>query len=454
MAATSRSYMRHDGTMPASTGSSVQFDTKRLMLHDGEPERRYSTTEQWVYRTTSVICTTLFLMCLLISAMCHAIYEQIRQLFTKHIEKVEATQRTEPRSPQELRLLPDLNYYFQLYGLRVDHYDVVTEDGHVLTVHRIVDPRESGEDRMKRLPMLCIHGLLQSSGSFCSGGKESLAYFFHMEGYDVWLGNNRCGFEARHTFLSPNDFRMWDWDIKEMAYYDLPVMIDHVLATTDSTSSTLSLMCHSQGTTQGFITLDSDKCGLNAKINSFIALAPAVYGGPLLDTRLFIRAIAMMSQKGWFFGINSFLPIMMTMRRALIKTEIFGKMSYMMFNYLFGWNNSLWDKGLQSRHFLFSPVYVSVRLMSWWLNQMSRSKSVLEGNRQWFNDSSPPVFLVIPRRDLLVDGAALANHMDKFESTSRHSFIVLDDYSHLDVLWARNVIEDVGMPILAFLKTI
>jgi pimeloyl-ACP methyl ester carboxylesterase len=422
------------------------------------PMRNFTKAQQVLYRITSAICTTLFLTCLFICAIFHLVFQKLKSIFDGDERRPVTRDTQEQKTDAELRLLPDLNYYFRIYGLRVDTYEIITDDGFVLTVQRIVDPKETLEDRQKRKPILCLHGLLQSSGSFCSSGKQSLAYFFHDEGYDVWLGNNRCGFEPKHTFLSPNDYRMWDWDIVDMAQHDLPAMINHVLSTTDSSAKSLSLIGHSQGATQGFITLDSDKFGLSTKIKCFVALSPAVFGGELLDTKLFIRLIAQMSTKSFFFGINSFLPIMMNMRKLLVKTRLFGTLSYMMFNYLFDWNDSLWDQDIEARHFLFSPVYVSVKLMSWWLNNKSgfkQSKSILARDRQWFSEYTPPIFLVVPRKDLLVDGQALLHHMEHYEKDAvKYSYIHMDSYSHLDVLWSRSVIQDVGIPVLAFLKAL
>ena len=70
----------------------------------------------------------------------------------------------------------------------------------------------------------------------------------------------------------------------------------------------------------------------------------------------------------WVFGNKSFVPMMMEMRNLLAGHKIFSFLSYVMFNYLFNWNDILWDRPLRDRHFLFSPVHISVKLMQWWLS--------------------------------------------------------------------------------------
>ncbi len=419
-----------------------------LVPKEGDPILKYSKPTQLWYSVSSTVCTTLFLSILLIFALVQYVINSLLHRKSSQIEHVY-------RSKQELKLVPDLNYYYQFFDLQVNKYEVVTKDGFVLMMQRIVHPFESLSERKQRKPILLLHGLLQSSGSFCSSGKESLAYYLFKNGYDVWLGNNRCGFEPRHLFLDPNDYNMWNWDIVDMAQYDLTAMIDHVLNNSDSQLPKLSLICHSQGTTQGFITLDSDRFQIAHKINCFVALSPAVYGGSLLEEKLFIKVIAKMSLKKFFFGIKSFLPIMMHMRNLLIQTKLFGFLSYTMFNYLFDWTDKLWDNDIKYRHFLFSPVYVSVKLMSWWLNDKNgfkSSKAILEDDKRWFNEDTPAIFLVIPRKDKLVDGAALVKHMVEVEETNKFDLIYLDEYSHLDVLWSKTVLNDVGKPIVDFLQ--
>lgn len=75
----------------------------------------------------------------------------------------------------------------------------------------------------------------------------------------------------------------------QMVQYDLKALINYVL---DSTGyAKLSLVAHSQGTTQGFMGLvNGEKLyasdfKLVDKLENFVALAPAVYPGPLLDEK-------------------------------------------------------------------------------------------------------------------------------------------------------------------------
>ena len=84
-----------------------------------------------------------------------------------------------------------------------------------------------------KYPVLLLHGLLQSSGTFCVNDDSSLAFFLCKSGYDVWLGNNRGYFKPEHTSLKPPSHIFWAWNLQQMGTLDLPAMITYVRAQTN-----------------------------------------------------------------------------------------------------------------------------------------------------------------------------------------------------------------------------
>lgn len=56
-----------------------------------------------------------------------------------------------------------------------------------------------------------------------------------------------------HVSLSRSDPRFWDYNIKELALYDLPAMVDHVRRETGY--DTLAFIGHSQGNATMFCSL-------------------------------------------------------------------------------------------------------------------------------------------------------------------------------------------------------
>lgn len=389
---------------------------------------------------------------------------------------------------EDPKVICDLGYYYRQYGINFEEFEIETDDGFIIDLWHLVPEDTSAKAAH---PILLLHGLLQSSGSFASSGRNSLAYYLYKQGFDVWLGNNRCGFKPKWNMekLEFDESKKWDWDMNDMVKYDVKAMVQNVLSRTGYEK--LSLVGHSQGTTQGFMGLvngekiygsraDDDKFRLIDKLENFVALAPAVYPGPLLDDKLFVKLLCTGIDKPLIFGQKSFIPIMMFVRDNFDQ-RIFTNLSYLMFNYLFDWSDTLWEASLRNRHFIFSPVHVSIKLIQWWLSPNPDKISFKQGshiifpdNKVWFpienerpvsqpnadhlNDSRasaedfPQILMFIPRQDRLVNGERLINHFINHEAHSTYKIWYIDEYSHMDVLWATDMIERVGKPLVEHLR--
>ena len=344
----------------------------------------------------------------------------------------------------------------------------------------------------KRYPVLLVHGLLQSAGAYCANDDESLAFYLCKSGYDVWLSNNRCGFKPRHCLLEPSDPRMWNWNIRQMGVMDLPALISRVLSETGFEK--LGLICHSQGTTEAFVALAKEqRPDLGNKISVFCALAPAVYAGPLIG-KMYFKFMRIISP-GMFrmmFGIHAFIPLMMTMH-AWLPGRLYGALGYRVFSFLFNWTDDRWDQCNRDRLFQFAPVYVSAESMRWWLGRecFATQKCILatreegrmedeedeeedyyvhnmehstehmlkgrvngqgdreKGGRAWYDEQVPPFALWVAGSDELVDGRRLLRRFErKREPHVRvvHSKVI-EEYEHLDVLWAMDSVDKVAKEV-------
>lgn len=102
-------------------------------------------------------------------------------------------------------ILCDVGYYARRVGLDMEEYKVQTEDGFIITLWHLYNPLDytpvSAERRdymaphiftsdaaneprtekswsgQRKYPVLMIHGLLQSSGAYCTNDDDSLAFF-------------------------------------------------------------------------------------------------------------------------------------------------------------------------------------------------------------------------------------------------------------------------------------
>ena len=230
-------------------------------------------------------------------------------------EKGETVDEFEPLEGGPDPLKCDVRYYARRVGLECEVLEVQTEDGFLIDLWHIYDPADlkyaEGRPRSpqstenfpeicssegstglrhaskdKKYPILMIHGLLQSAGAYCTNDDDSLAFWLAKSGYDVWLGNNRCGFNPKHVLLNYNDPRMWAWNIRQLGVLDLPALISRVLSETGFEK--LGLIAHSQGTTQSLVALAKEqRPEIGEKISVFCALAPAAYAGRLIEKAQF-----------------------------------------------------------------------------------------------------------------------------------------------------------------------
>lgn len=366
-------------------------------------------------------------------------------------------------SLSDMQLTEDISYYAKLLGLVLETFEVITEDGFILILQHLFKPSSSTEKEChEKKPVLFIHGLFCSSETYLTGGKKSLAYYLVENNFDVWLGNNRGGFKPKHSKFSNLNPKMWDWDINEMAQYDLPAMLSFVKSHNNYTSGKVSVIAHSQGTAECVYAMakqNGNKC--IEIMEKCVLLAPAVYGGTMLQDKFFLKLLRSIPDiiYNLLFGVNGFMPIMTLSRNIGHKTIIFSNMAYMLLNYLAGWDDSLWNREFRHLHLLFAPVCISNKLIRWWLRPETKTgfatgKCIIEEEGPWFDCACPDLFVVIGGEDQLVNGTALVERLKSVEKNleNRWSHLVVEEYSHLDLIFADNVLQRVGQPIVNFLK--
>ncbi|KAK4704098.1 lysosomal acid lipase/cholesteryl ester hydrolase, partial [Phenoliferia sp. Uapishka_3] len=287
------------------------------------------------------------------------------------------------------KVVKDIKYYARNCGFDIEEQVVETKDGYLLKVFRVeVLGRKSKvhSDGRKGFPVLIQHGLFQSCGSFITSEERSLAFWLaehgciflssrfvladtdpskHLSDYQVYLGNNRGVFDMGHVALKRGDPRFWDFNIKELALYDLPALVDHVRR--DTGYDKIAFIGHSQGNATMFCSLAQGMVPeLGEKMSLFIALAPAVYAGPL-TTGFPFTALKGMKWRTWrrVFGILDFIPLM-RISYNLTPSKPFGLLGYQMFAFLFNWTDTNWLLRRKPKMFRFTPSPVSSASIFWW----------------------------------------------------------------------------------------
>lgn len=161
----------------------------------------------------------------------------------------------------------------QSSGYPVEKHTVVTEDGYILTMHRIPKQQHLVNTSCHNTPVLLVHALVSSGGQWVVNGNKSLAFMLSDSGYDVWILHVRgTSYSLKHRSLSSSHPRFWDFSWHEIGLYDVSCAIDHILNKTDEKK--LYFIGHSQGPTAFFV-LMSVLPKYNEKISAAYLLQPA-----------------------------------------------------------------------------------------------------------------------------------------------------------------------------------
>ncbi|XP_013190839.2 lipase 1 [Amyelois transitella] len=348
------------------------------------------------------------------------------------------------------------------YNYPFEQHTVTTEDGYILTLHRIPHGRDDNNVPGDRPVVFIMHGLLSSSADFILLGPGcSLAYILAEEGFDVWLGNARGNYYSRrHISLNPDSLlntRFWRFSWDEIGRIDLPTMIDYALKV--SGRERLHYIGHSQGTTTFFV-MGSMRPEYNAKIISMHAFAPAAYMAN--NQNLLMRFLSQFANNLEFMlsliGVGEFFPnnnVMTWAGQALCMDEvIFQPLCSNIIFLLGGWNENQHNATMIPVIMGHSPAGASARQFVHYAQGIAGKQfrrydhgSILANRREYGSWSPPrydlskittPVFLHYSDSDPMVH----VNDVDTlFRELGRAigKFRVPEPrFSHFDFIWAVN----------------
>ncbi|KAH0534593.1 hypothetical protein KQX54_005634 [Cotesia glomerata] len=179
-------------------------------------------------------------------------------------------------------------------GYQAETHTVITEDGYILSVHRI-------PGRENSTPVLLSHGLLMNSAIWLIPGKgKSLAYLLADRGYDVWMSNVRGNDYTSHVNLTSDTYEFWDFSFHEMGIYDFPATINYI---SNITNDKVIMVGHSLGTTISFV-MESERPEMADKVKLIISLGPGIlFENQNYNSRIFFMFVE-------FFGKTLLAPIL------------------------------------------------------------------------------------------------------------------------------------------------
>lgn len=350
----------------------------------------------------------------------------------------------------------------QKNGYPAESHEVTTEDGYILTMHRIPGGRQSlAAYRSGGRPVAFLqHGLLCSSSDWIMNTPEkALAYKLANEGYDVWMGNVRGNTYSRnHINLTTDDQKFWRFSWDEMGYYDLPAMLDYVLKTTGHED--LYYIGHSMGTTM-FWVMTSLRPEYNAKIRLASALAPIAYVGHMVSPIRILAPFATQIEKildmlGWSGeilasdGLIHYLAQLVGCDRVGVLEGICEDIIFL----LAGFDSMQMNETELPVILGHTPAGTSVETLVHYAEEIDTGKfqrfdfGSKKSNQQAYGQDTPPLYdlssvtapvaLYWSDNDWLGDPNDVYLTSEELPNLIRKFRVPLASFNHLDFLWAIN----------------
>ncbi|XP_044155603.1 lysosomal acid lipase/cholesteryl ester hydrolase-like [Bufo gargarizans] len=350
-------------------------------------------------------------------------------------------------------------------GYPSKNYEVVTEDGYILTVNRIPHgiKNQSGENK----PVVLLqHGLLMDASNWVTNfNYNSLGFILADAGYDVWMGNSRGNtWSMKHKTLSPADSEFWAFSYDEMAKKDLPAVIDFILQKTGQTQ--LYYIGHSQGTTMGFIAFSTIP-ELASKIKLFVALAPVATVKYPIGPAAAARSLPTYLVKP-LFGDKMFMPqprITKLLSNRFCNHNLLDVLCGNFFFLLCGFNEQNLNMTRVNVYVSYFPSSTSVQNMEHWL-QASHTGRLQAfdwgflGNLKRYKQNTPPLYdvtkMTVPTalwsggNDFLADPLDVKLLIRKIKNLVYQEEI--PKWEHLDFIWGIDAPQKLYTHILNFLK--
>ncbi|THH09245.1 hypothetical protein EW145_g2160 [Phellinidium pouzarii] len=373
----------------------------------------------------------------------------------------------EERRAAQIRVAVDFGELCAVHGYDWEEHVVQTKDGYLLGLHRI--PCAKGAQLQQKKPIVYLHhGLLMCSDVFLctTTAKRALPLVLADAGYDVWLGNNRGNkYSRKHTTRHPHETAFWDFGIDEYAWHDIPDSIEYILQVTGEKS--LSYVGFSQGTAQAFAALSINPA-LNAKVDVFVALAPAMsppgLSAPIVDG-LMKASPALMYL---FFGRRSILSST-TMWQSILYPPIFASIIDGALSFLFAWSGAQISSTQKAAAYAHLYSSASTKAVVHWFQIMRNAEFTMydddvqslsprahgQGKGRFYyrparfptRNIAAPVVLLYGTRDSLVDIDVMLSQLP-----ARTVARPLVGYEHVDILWGDHIDRDVIPEVLAALK--
>lgn len=355
------------------------------------------------------------------------------------------------------------------HNFKTETHTVVTKDGYMLTLHRILKTTED-LPRIEKNIVLLHHGLWGSAMDWITlGPQKSLPYLLVDAGYDVWLANARGNkYSNGHVSKSSDSSEYWNFSWHEIGLFDISSVIEYLIETSEGKSEII-VIAYSMGATALLVLLSSSP-QYNSVIKSAILIAPLVFmnhaKGPIryLAEMYDEDDLSFLSRK----SRNEIIPN--GTFSDIVKDKYCRGDRVLCSNILFLFCNGgkdIANINVTTNILPHVPAGGSKKTLFHYL-QLLRSgrfqmfdygfaNTVIYGSElptaYPLNHISVPLAVISSLDDWLSNVKDIANLLPRLFVVN-HTVIIRSDFSHLDFLWAQDAPHLIYFPILNYLREI
>ncbi|KAM7047353.1 lipase member M-like isoform 1-T1 [Acridotheres tristis] len=343
-----------------------------------------------------------------------------------------------------------INELITYKGYPSEEYEVMTEDGYIITINRIPYGTQNQGSQASRPAVFLQHGLLGDASNWVTNQpNNSLGFLLADAGFDVWMGNSRGNrWSRKHEKYSIDQDEFWAFSFDEMAKFDLPAAINFILEKTGQEK--LYYIGYSQGTTIAFIAF-STMPELAQKIKLYFALAPvtAIKYAKSPATKLLYLPEKMLRR---MLGNREFLPQTECLTRIIAPVcshRAFARLCRSVFFNLGGCNLKNIDVNRINVYIAQTSAGTSVQNIVHWSQEARSGKfqaydwGSSKKNMEKYQQTTPPLYnieeMTVPTavwtggQDQLADPKDAAILLSKIKKLSYHKKI--PEWAHLDFIW-------------------
>lgn len=370
-------------------------------------------------------------------------------------------------------------------GFTGELYKIKSLDGYTLSVYHLINPLAS-EESLIQFPVIIFHGLGGDAAQmisrsenarprrpvigsiFLGQGDESLAFMLANNNYDVWLADSRGTNLNNHEVSDDLDpfraHRFWNYSLDEQIFNDVPVQVDFVLKQTNSLK--VIPIGYSESTLFMFGLL-STQPEFADKLAAFVALAPvayvshirgssasAIYLTLLIPDNFDVSSAPQPALDTAGFAMQKLCSLQLVRSTvcALASDSMAGpgKTSHDR-NYFQNAVKSTSTKVI--KHFLQLHIQDRFGMYDYGYRNMLKYGQPDPPNYDLGKIKLSTIIMVRGGRDFLStpeDQLRLLREL----GTKPYADIWLPEYNHLDVLLAKNIINDLNLPVLEKLQEI